>query len=344
MRVHYHELSAHLTDIESSASRVELLGFDGYAAREFHSDPLQQLILAARATDRITLESRVLLAFPRSPMLVAYQSWFLQEYSGGRLRLGVGTSVRAQIESRFSSVWPAGGGGIRDYISALRMIWAAWEVGAHPDYQGKFFRCMTKDDEFRPPPIGMPMPSVMLAATGPIMCSVAGEVADGLLLPILNSRRFIEERSIPQMREGAKRAGRDSASLVVTSSAIVFGAKNCRALAEARERARRELAFFLCYSDAYGKVLEVHGWQEKHRFLRRMADGGAPIDDLVKEVSDEMVDTFTVVALADEVGDALKERYDGVLDEIVFSLRPVDLSKDDQDRVLAKAINILHAV
>lgn len=342
MRVHYHELSAHLTETESSASRVERLGFDGYSAREFHSDPLQQLVLAARATERVTLESRVLLAFPRSPMVVAYQAWFLQEYSGGRLRLGVGTSVKPQIESRFSSVWPAGGRGMRDYINALRAIWAAWEAGAHPDYRGEYFHCRTNEDEFRPPSIGMARPPVMLAATGPIMCGVAGEVADGLLVPILNSRRFIEERSIPQMREGAERVGRDPASLVVTSSAIVYGARNTKTLAEARDRARRELAFFLCYSDGYAGVVEVHGWQEKHKFMRKRADGGTSIDDLVKEVSDEMVDAFTVVALGDEIGLALKERYGGVLDEVVFALRPVDLSMDDQDRVLAKAINELH--
>lgn len=342
MRVHYHELGAHLADTERSARRAERLGFDGYSSRELHSDPLFQLVLAAKATKQITLETRILLAFARSAMVVAYQAWFLQEYCGGRLRLGLGSTVKPLIEGRFASTWYPAARGMKEYIGALQSIWSSWESGEHPSWDGELFSIATHDDEFRPPPIEAPKPSIALAATGPMMCRVAGEFADAILLPILNSPRFYRERSIPAMQEGAKKAGRDPSTIQVTSSAIVYGAKNRDYMAEAKERARREVAFFICYSDVYVALLELHGWQEKHRYLRRRADEGTHIDDLVKEITDDMLDTFAVVAIGDEIGARLNDRYAGVLDEVVFAMRPVGLTLRDQDRVLAAAVEELH--
>jgi crotonobetainyl-CoA:carnitine CoA-transferase CaiB-like acyl-CoA transferase len=47
----------------------------------------------------------VAIAFPRSPMIVANQSWDLQHNSGGRFVLGLGSQVRAHDERRFSVPW-----------------------------------------------------------------------------------------------------------------------------------------------------------------------------------------------------------------------------------------------
>jgi probable F420-dependent oxidoreductase len=342
MRVHYHELSVDLTGIERSARTVERLGFDGYATREFRSDPMLQLVLAAKATKNVTLETRIMLAYPRSPMVVAYQAWALQAFSGGRLRLGLGSSARPQIEGRFAANWYPSGRGLRDYMAALQAIWTAWERDEHPAVEGEFFAISSHNDEFKPAPIGLPAPELALAATGPVMCRTAGEIANYLLLPILNSPKFIREKSIPAMRAGARQVGRDPAGIQVTSSAIVYSAKNRENYLVARERARREVAFFVCYSDIYTSVLEVHGWQDKHRYLRGRANDGESVDVLFREIDDEMLDAFAVVGVGDEIGPLLRDRYEGILDEVVFALRPVGLNKRDQELVLAKSVEALH--
>jgi len=342
MRALYHEQIVTLADIEKSARRAERLGFDGYSAPEFRSDPMLQLVLASRATRRMELETRILLAYPRSPMVVAHQSWSLQQFCGGRFRLGLGTSAKPLIQGRFAATWHPAAIGLRDYIQALRSIWVAWEAGRHPDYAGNFYKISTKNDEFRPAPTGMAMPKIGIAATGPIMCRLAGEVANTMMLPILNSPLFFRQRSLPAMLEGAGAAGRNLKDIPVSCTAMVFGAKNKRSLAEAMARARRTIAFYICYSDIYASVMDVHGWSEKHADLRNRARNGVSVDALTAEISDEIVNAFSVVALAEEIGARLKKRYDGIVNDVVFAIRPVGLSSRDQHRALAAAVEELH--
>ncbi len=57
-------------------------------------DPFLPLTLAAEHTDTIELGTSIAVAFARNPMTVANVGWDLQEYSGGRLNLGLGSQVQ----------------------------------------------------------------------------------------------------------------------------------------------------------------------------------------------------------------------------------------------------------
>jgi probable F420-dependent oxidoreductase len=342
MRAYYHEIDGDLRRTAATAQRVERLGFDGYAASEFHADPMLQLTVASAAAPRIALEARVVLAYPRSPMVLAYQAWSLQAYCGGRLELGVASSVQQQMEQRYSARWLPIRAGMRDYMEALRSVWRAWEAGQHPNYVGRYYHLATRDDTFLPPPNKLPFPMLSLGATGPRMCEMAGEIADRLLLPILNSRRYILECALPAMQEGARKAKRAVGEISVTATAFVFVANDKAALPEARNRARKVVAFFLGYTDAYREVTKVHGWGDKHEYLRRKVAEGTSTVDLVSEIDDAMVETFAVVSLPDEIGPRLRERYAGALDAVVFTPRHVGLSAPEQDRALQRAVEVLH--
>ena len=88
MRVIYHLNSRDVRAVASEAAWAEAMGYDGVSANETAHDPFLALTLAATATSRVTLETHVAIAFPRSPMVVAYTARDLQDLSGGRFRLG----------------------------------------------------------------------------------------------------------------------------------------------------------------------------------------------------------------------------------------------------------------
>ena len=103
MRVTYTLKVDDLSSVPAQAAWAENMGYDGVSSNETAHDPFLPLALAATSTSRVTLETKVVVAFPRSPMTVAYTAHDLQNLSQGRFRLGLGTQVKGHIERRFST-------------------------------------------------------------------------------------------------------------------------------------------------------------------------------------------------------------------------------------------------
>jgi alkanesulfonate monooxygenase SsuD/methylene tetrahydromethanopterin reductase-like flavin-dependent oxidoreductase (luciferase family) len=103
MRVLYHLRSRELRAVAAEAAWADPMGYDGISSNETAHDPFMPLTLAATATSRVTLETHVAIAFPRSPMVLAHTARDLQDLSQGRFRLGLGTQVKGHIERRFST-------------------------------------------------------------------------------------------------------------------------------------------------------------------------------------------------------------------------------------------------
>ena len=110
------------SEVQAAARAAEEAGFDNFASPEIAHDPFFPLAAAAMATERIGLRTAIAVAFPRSPMVVANICWDLQEQSGGRFTLGVGTQVRAHNERRFSVPWSKPRKRLREYVESLRAI------------------------------------------------------------------------------------------------------------------------------------------------------------------------------------------------------------------------------
>jgi probable F420-dependent oxidoreductase len=132
------------------------MGYDGVSANETAHDPFVALTLAATATSRVTLETHVAIAFPRSPMVIAYTGRDLHDLSGGRFRLGLGTQVKGHIERRFSTVWESPGPKLREYIQALRSIWSSWDSGQPLGFAGKFYNFSLMTPFFQSGPWRLP--------------------------------------------------------------------------------------------------------------------------------------------------------------------------------------------
>ena len=89
-----------IAGIAAAARKVEELGFDGLTTPEAGHDPYLPLTLCAEHTERVSLGTNVAISFPRSPMVTAQMAWDLQQLSGGRFRLGLGTQVKGHNQRR----------------------------------------------------------------------------------------------------------------------------------------------------------------------------------------------------------------------------------------------------
>ena len=325
MRVTHRLAAPLLAAVPAEAAWAESVGYDALSKNETAHDSFLPLTLAATSTTRALLQTSVAIAFPRSPMIVAYTARDLQDLSRGRFRLGLGTQVKGHIERRFATAWEAPGPRLREYVQALRRIWAAWETGEPLDFQGKHYRFSLMTPFFSPGPGQYPPPPVFAAAVNAYNCQVAGEVADGLMLHSLTSPEYIRDVVRPALARGARRAGRDAGGITVSGGGFLITGPNRASLRAAQAEVRRRIAFYAS-TRTYHSVLAAHGFEEIGQRLHQMSLRGqwAEMGELV---TDEMLHAFAVSGEYDEIAAEFARRYGGLVDEAAFTLyseKPLD--------------------
>ena len=117
-----------LPGIDETGRAAEALGFAGLWTSETKHDSFLPLAVAANATERLSLGTSVAIAFSRSPMVTAQVAWDLQDLSGGRFILGLGTQVKAHVTRRFGMPFDRPAARLKDYIQALRAIWQSFQT------------------------------------------------------------------------------------------------------------------------------------------------------------------------------------------------------------------------
>jgi len=322
-----------LAGVADAARSVEDAGLDGVTSAELTSDPMLQLTVAAGATSRIGLGTNILVAFARSPMTLAVQARALQDYSQGRLVLGLGSQIRPHIERRFSMPWSSPAARMAEFVTALRAIWAAWATDEQLDFRGDFYRHTLMTPMFTPPTL-FPDPEVLLAGVGPLMTETAGAVADGLLVHPFTTERYLREVSVPALARGAARRTGSPAPQVIDSTFLVTG-RTEEELAASTRAVRQQLAFYGS-TPAYRPVLDLHGWgdlgDELNRLSRsRAADRWAAMGGLV---DDEVLQTFAVVGDPEQVGAEIVARFGDVFDRLTL-YTPYDVDPESIARVAA---------
>jgi len=291
------------------AEAAEAMGFDALWSSETQHDPFLSLTLAAEHTSRLQLGTAVAIAFGRSPATVAYTAWDLAQLSGGRFILGLGTQVRAHIERRFGMTWPQSPvGKLREFVTAVRAFWRTWQEGEPLNVRGEYYRLSIMSPFFNPGPIDHPQIPIYLAGVNPGLCRLAGEIADGLHGHPFHSGRYLREVVRPSIEEGARRASRDPGEVCLAVSVFLVTSK------EEAVFAREQIAFYAS-TPSYRRVMALHGWEEAAETLSALARQGR-WDEMASKVTDEMLETFAVVAPEAELPQAIEDRYAGLADRI----------------------------
>ncbi len=317
--------SGSLAAVPALARRLERAGFDGLFTAETHGDCFLPLALAAEHTSTCALGTAVAVAPPRNPVHVAHLADDLQRASGGRFALGLGTQTAAHLAERFGLEVDSPRARIAEFVAALRAIWAAWQTGESPRFEGDFWRHRLMPEQFRPPPPAVAPPPILLAAVGPRMTRLAAEVADGLVVHELHSADGLREATVPIVAEGLRAGGRRRDAFTTTVCVQVVTGTDAAATAAAREAVRRRIAFHAATPE-YGPVLRAAGHEQLHSQLCGLARLGR-MQEAGALVTDSVVEDFAVVAPPDELAMTLRERYGGVADRLLLNL-PAQLDDD----------------
>ena len=174
-------------------------GFDSFwFPQQFGADVLTIIAIAGQRTNRIEIGTAVVPTFPRHPVVLAQQALTAQVATGGRLTLGVGVSHQSTIEDWLGLSYDRPALHMKEYLSVLRPLLN--EEGV--DFSGEKFNVSGALQI----PDAIPCP-VVVAALGPRMLSVAGELADGTVT-WMTGPRSLAQYVAPLLNEAAASAGR----------------------------------------------------------------------------------------------------------------------------------------
>jgi len=263
------------------------------------------LAAAALARTRdLRIGTSIVPAFTRHPLALATQAVVLAQLAPGRFRLGIGTGNLAVMAEGFGTPLDRPVARMREYLDVLRPALATGEV-RHP---GRYYGVDAALPAAGPQ-------DIHVAAMGPHMFALAGELADGAM-SWMCPLDHLDAVARPALARGAARAGRPVPPLVTHLTAVV----------EPDPRRAREIARPL-----------VRGFGTIAPFAAQFAAAGMPVGH-DGAPSDELVDA--VIVSGDEAGltDVLAKLAERE-DELLVTLQPSADPRADEDtllRVLAR--------
>jgi len=219
---------ANLDPLVDQARDLERRGFAAlWLPHIFGVDAMTALAVVGRETRSIGLGTAVVPTYPRHPAAMAQQALTVQTASSGRFALGIGLSHKMVIEGMFGLSFEQPARHMRAYLEVLAPLLrgAAAPQGGEFSFRGAL--------QFQAPPVPL-----LVAALGPVMLRIAGELADGTLT-WMTGPRTLENHTLPRLREAAKAAGRPEPRVVAG-----MPIRLTNDVATAREKVGRALAMY----------------------------------------------------------------------------------------------------
>jgi probable F420-dependent oxidoreductase len=296
-----------LEKIPQAVREAEAAGYDGVRTAEMNHDPFFPLVLAAEHSQRLDISTSIAVAFARSPMILANIGHDLNAYSKGRFTLGLGSQIKPHITKRFSMPWHAPAPQMRELVLAMRAIWANWYEGKPLEFVGKYYTHSLMTPAFTPENKEHGPPRVVLAAVGPHMTEVAGEVADGMIIHPFSTVPYIDAVTLPAIERGLAKAGRPRSDFEISYSNFVVTGRDEAEFAASKKAAKERIAFYGS-TPAYQGVLDSIGVGELQPELNRMSKQGR-WQEMGTLISDEVLEAFAVVGEPASIAPEMLRRY-----------------------------------
>lgn len=321
-----------LATVGAQAQELEEMGYAGIMTAETSHDPFFPLLVAAQNTTRVELMTSIAVAFARTPMVLANIGHDLNAYSKGRFVLGLGSQIRPHITKRFSMPWSSPAARMREFILAMRAIWANWHEGTPLEFTGKFYTHTLMTPMFTPTDVDYGAPKVMLAAVGPKMTEVAGEVADGMIAHAFTTERYLRETTLPALEAGLAKAGKSRSDFEISYPCFVVTGQTEEEMEEARVLAAKQVAFYGS-TPAYKPVLESIDAGELQGELNTMSKQGR-WDEMGTLITPDILKEFAVIGEPSEIAGMIKSRYGDLVDRT--SAAYANVPKSERTKIIAE--------
>ena len=268
---------------------------------------------ATLRTERIQVGTAIAVAFARNPMTVAYAAWDLAACSEGRFVLGMGTQVRAHVVRRYAMPWGAPVERMRDFVGALRAIWSTWRTGERLQYEGPYYQHTLMTPVFSPPRHEHPIP-VAVAAVGPRMTELAGEICDGVILHGMTTLAYLDEVSLPALNAGLERSGRTRDDVFCSCPIFMIMGDDEETIDEYRRRTREQVAFYAS-TPAYRAILESAGYGELQPELQALSRAGR-WQEMGGLIEDSLLDQIAVTGTPEQMPSLVRARFGTRFDRV----------------------------
>jgi len=214
----------------AAVKRDEAAGFPNvWMANIFGLDAINALALVGRETSRIELGTAVVPTYPRHPFALAQQALTTQAAASGRFVLGIGLSHKIVIENMLGMSYEEPARHMREYLKVIGPLLR----GEGVQFQGEQYRVAA---QLQVP--GATRVPLLVAALGPTMLRLTGELADGTIT-WMTGPRTLASHVIPTLREAAKAAGRPEPRIVAGLPILVTNKPD-----EAREKIAKALVIY----------------------------------------------------------------------------------------------------
>ena len=309
------------SEIADCAERAEALGYESVWVAEGHGgDQFAILAACALRTRRVRLGTAISSVFVRTAPTIAMAAAAVDELSGGRFVLGLGSSHRVQVEPEHGVEYSRPLGRVRDTVAVVRGLLREGVV----DHAGETIRIERFDLWFEPFRRGI---AIYLSALFPKMTELCGEVADGVILA--RSTLGSAARARAHVAAGAARGDRDADAIEIASLLPASVASNRD---EALAAARPGLAFYAGFFPRYNRLLAASGFAAEAAAVARAWAAGDRAD-AERTVTDEMIAATGIAGTPAECRDRIDAYRASGLDLPIIS--PFARGPGAKDRFLA---------
>jgi probable F420-dependent oxidoreductase len=328
-------LAGRMADTVEIAAAADAAGYDAAWTSEFNDrSAIVALAAMAHSTSRCRIGSAIAYGVGRSPLILANDARGLDELSGGRLVLGIGTGTKG-MQIGWHGVKDPESPALRleELVPLLRRIWKLHEGPVK--HEGRFYSMnLTPTAEVLPPTRDR-IP-IFTAGVNRRMIETAGRVSDGIVCHPTFTSQYVSEVVRPAIAQGADRTGRDAGQVEI------LGMLLC-SVNDDEQVARREVAAqiaFYAAPKAYAPMFEASGFAAEAERIRSAFAGGDQ-KAMLDAVSDDMLDAIAVAGTPDQVRAGVARR-DADFDQLALyspsftmSLERVQQNTLDLIRVVA---------
>jgi probable F420-dependent oxidoreductase len=289
-----------VADAAGVAAEAERLGYHSAWSPEFYTrSAVVSLAAMAQVTSAARIGSSIAYAVGRTPLVLATEARSLDELSGGRLALGLGTGT-TRMMADWHGVDPAGPASrMEELLPLLRRLWRLHEGPVRHD--GRFYHVDVAPTAEMTAPVRTDIP-LFTAGVNTRMVQVAGRVADGFIGHPLFAPSYYDDVVRPAIEAGAVRAGRDASRVEIAGLVIC-------SVAQEEQQARREAAAqigFYAAPRTYATVLDVAGFAGAGEQIRE-AFRSRDFDAMTAAVPDAMIDAMAAAGTPAQIAAKLAE-------------------------------------